>query len=154
MLYSAKRRAKAEHVPFTLTLGDIIIPKRCPVLGIPLQPGKGCWTANSPSLDRFIPALGYVPSNIEVISQRANMLKHSASFEEIWALAAWMGRKVGKQAVRKWGQGYVYKQPASRFWWIRYSAQGKDCRMSSKGTQREEAENLLRLLVGGNGKPT
>ena len=57
------------------------IPDVCPVLGIPLDQdpkGKGERSDNSPSLDKFIPSLGYVKGNIHIISWRANHLKNDA----------------------------------------------------------------------------
>ncbi|MCA3718382.1 MAG: hypothetical protein IM674_09025 [Brevundimonas sp.] len=41
----------------------------------------------SPSLDRIDPHKGYVPSNVRVISDRANRLKGDRSLSEIQALA-------------------------------------------------------------------
>ena len=95
MVKSAKSRAKKRNLPCTITVDDFEIPEFCPVLGVPL------WTSatksesshagpNSPSLDRFHPALGYVPGNVVVISQRANLLKGDGTLEEHKRLVAWM----------------------------------------------------------------
>ena len=54
----------------------------CPVLGIPLY-SDGRDNQNAPSLDRFIPSLGYVKGNVFVISRRANVLKGDATIEEV-----------------------------------------------------------------------
>ena len=92
LLSSAKQRAKEAGVPFSITEEDIIIiPPCCPVLGIPLQrkAGRGGGD-NSPSLDRIVPELGYVPGNIAVISNRANRIKSNATAEEIERVAAWL----------------------------------------------------------------
>ena len=51
----------------TITINDLVFPERCPVLNIPLL-STGKRTDNSPSLDRIIPSLGYVPGNVKVIS--------------------------------------------------------------------------------------
>lgn len=48
----AKMRAKENNLNFTIELSDIIIPKICPVLDIPLFITPGKRTDNSPSLDR------------------------------------------------------------------------------------------------------
>jgi hypothetical protein len=63
---------------------DVSVPDVCPVLGIPLKvvSGKG-FTDNSPSLDRIVPSLGYVPGNVVVISMRANRIKSDASLAEL-----------------------------------------------------------------------
>jgi len=55
----------------------------CPILGIPLIPGIGAQSPNSPSLDRIIPSLGYVKGNIAVISYRANAMKNDATIDEL-----------------------------------------------------------------------
>lgn len=78
----AKTRAQEQGIPFTLKIENIVIPKLCPLLGIELFQGKGAFVPNSPSLDRILPSLGYVPENIWVISHRANMIKNASSFDE------------------------------------------------------------------------
>lgn len=86
----ARERAKKKGVPFTIEEKDVVIPKTCPVLGIPLNKGVKNRTDNSPSIDRLIPERGYVPGNIAVISWRANNLKSDATVEEIGELYKWM----------------------------------------------------------------
>lgn len=86
----AKRRAMLYDLPFNITLDDIIIPDVCPVLGIPIISGGKANNPHLPSLDRFIPELGYVKGNIAVISLRANSIKKNASIKEIQALFEWM----------------------------------------------------------------
>jgi hypothetical protein len=85
LVLRARSRAKRDNLPFDLTADDITIPLYCPVLGIPLyrningnKPG-----ANSPSIDRIVPSLGYVKTNICVISHRANILKRDATVDEL-----------------------------------------------------------------------
>lgn len=89
MFLSAKYRAKSAGIPFTISVSDIVIPEYCPVLGIKIVVG-GDDKNSSPSLDKFIPELGYVPGNIHVISFRANWLKQNATLDEIEKLAHWM----------------------------------------------------------------
>jgi hypothetical protein len=83
----AKSRAKIKGIPFTLTAADIPpLPKKCPIIGIPLSyrdDGEAGATPNSPSLDRIIPELGYVPGNVRWVSYRGNLLKNNASIEEL-----------------------------------------------------------------------
>lgn len=98
MIRAARSRAKRQGVPFNLSLDDFIIPKYCPVLGIKIKRAKGRFNRNSPSLDKFIPAKGYIKTNIKVISHRANMLKWDASVEEIEALARYMRRITQEQS--------------------------------------------------------
>jgi hypothetical protein len=89
-----KQRAKRRGVPCTLTFQQVARMVAdtpvCPVLGIPLQRAKDKPNDNSPSLDCFYPELGYVPGNVFVISYRANVLKNSATLEEVRAMLAWM----------------------------------------------------------------
>lgn len=75
MYHAAKKRASIYNVPFELAFEDIIVPDLCPILGLKLEHGQGKAQDNSPSLDRIIPHLGYVPGNVKVISYRANRYK-------------------------------------------------------------------------------
>lgn len=79
---NAKARAKSSGAPFDLTVPDIILPTHCPILDIPLRMNEGTMQDDSPTLDRRIPSLGYVKSNVSVISNRANRLKADGSLEE------------------------------------------------------------------------
>lgn len=85
MLRSARNRAKKEGFEFSITLEDIAIPEKCPVLRLPLtkQLGLGRRVALSPSLDRKDNTKGYVPGNVWVISWRANFLKSNATVAEL-----------------------------------------------------------------------
>lgn len=89
----ARQRAQEQGVPFKITHDDIVIPESCPVLGIKLSHSEreaGGFHDASPTLDKFVPALGYVPGNIAVISWRANKLKGDATTAELQAVASWM----------------------------------------------------------------
>lgn len=88
MLLNARVRARRAGVPFNLTEADIHIPSHCPVLGIPLIRGGN--NESSPTLDRIVPAKGYVRGNVVVISRRANTIKADASAQEVTAVARWM----------------------------------------------------------------
>ena len=85
---NAKGRAKRKGVPFTITLDDVPpIPEACPVLGIPLRINNTAARGDSPSLDRIVPQLGYVPGNVMWISHRANSIKSDATPAELRAVA-------------------------------------------------------------------
>lgn len=86
MLKKARSRAKDVGVPCTIREVDIVIPEICPLLGMKLVVGVGRFGPNSPSLDRIIPHLGYVPGNVWVISQRANQIKNDATLSELTLL--------------------------------------------------------------------
>ncbi len=94
MYHRAKKRSLVSGVPFTLLFSDMpLIPKKCPVLGIPLfvgHVGKKGAIHGSPSLDRIRPDDGYVAGNVRVISHRANSLRKDATSDEL--------RKVSRDA--------------------------------------------------------
>lgn len=87
ILDRVKGRAIRKGIPFTLEIEDIVIPDVCPVLGMPFIYGHHDWTY---SLDRIKPELGYVKGNVIVMSNRANMMKSTATTEEIGKLHAFM----------------------------------------------------------------
>jgi len=89
-LYSSKRRAEKEGLPFDLKIEDLEVPEKCPILGLELKVGSDSSLEVSPSLDRIVPELGYVKGNIRVISGRANRLKSDASIEELEAILKYM----------------------------------------------------------------
>ena len=93
-LLAAKKRAVTAGVPFSLEEKDIVFPDVCPVLGLPLdleaKEGPRKRTDNTPSLDRILPALGYVKGNVRIISWRANRLKSDATMEEVRRLLKYM----------------------------------------------------------------
>lgn len=82
LLSHAKKRAQEYGIPFAISREDITIPDYCPVLGIKIVQKGGKTSDNSPSIDRIIPALGYVKGNVMVISWRANAIKRNGTAEE------------------------------------------------------------------------
>lgn len=73
---------------FNICPEDIHIPLEYPVLAIPLSASGS--RESRPSLDRFIPANGYVIGNIRVISFRANRIKSDATLEEMRRVLSYM----------------------------------------------------------------
>ena len=93
----AKSRAQNKNVPFTVTLKYLreMAGDHCPVFGHKFvwgrsHLGKGKTTGDSPSLDRIIPELGYVPGNVVFISHNANRIKNNATEKELYAVADWL----------------------------------------------------------------
>ena len=89
MLYnSAKQRAKNRGLEFNISVQDITIPDRCPILKMKLNKFWGSSQqnntdrANVVSLDRIDSLQGYVKGNILVVSYRANILKGNGTADE------------------------------------------------------------------------
>ena len=80
---SAKKRALVKGLEFNIELRDIHIPKKCPILKVPLI----CSTRYSPSIDRIYPDKGYVKGNIAVISTLANSMNANATPKELLIFA-------------------------------------------------------------------
>ena len=105
MLQGARRRAKLKGLECDLTREDIIIPKECPILGIPLFKGtKSCYY-NSPTIDRIDNSKGYTKDNIQIISMKANSMKNAASFEELIKFADWVDEN-----IRRYSPNYREKE--------------------------------------------
>lgn len=92
LYWSVKGRARKLGLPFNLELEDLVIPTVCPILGLPLarNTGQKRPAPNSPSVDRIDPTKGYVKGNVQVISQRANIMKNDANSEELRKFAEWV----------------------------------------------------------------
>jgi uncharacterized Zn finger protein (UPF0148 family) len=92
MFRRAKSRAKERNIEFSIDKSDVIIPEFCPILGIKLEPfaGHSGGRPNSPALDRIDNSKGYIKGNVVVISHLANMMKSSASREELLTFADWV----------------------------------------------------------------
>lgn len=87
ILNRVKTRAKEKGLAFNLELEDIVIPDVCPVFKVPFIYGDHSWTY---SLDRIKPELGYVKGNVVIISNKANMMKNTATAEDVRMLYQWM----------------------------------------------------------------
>lgn len=76
----------------TISKEDIPLPETCIYLGIQLDyyrpnKGEGIRYPHSPTIDRIDPNIGYIPGNIQVISDLANRMKQNASPEQLIAFA-------------------------------------------------------------------
>lgn len=92
---SVRSRANKAGIPFGIDISDITVPNVCPILKKPFEK-SGQYGA---SVDKFIPALGYVKGNVAVISRRVNLLKNNATLEEIEALYLWMKERESIRAA-------------------------------------------------------
>ena len=87
MLNRSKSRAKRKGFEHNITLEDIQIPDKCPLLGIQLSKGSVSVQESSPTLDRIDSSKGYIKGNVWVISYKANTIKSNATPEELLTIA-------------------------------------------------------------------
>jgi len=90
LFQQAKYRAKTRNIPFDIEILDIIIPEICPILGLPLKTLIDGNRDLSPSLDRIDNTKGYLKGNIQVISSKANTMKHNANKSELINFSNWV----------------------------------------------------------------
>lgn len=73
---------------FNLTIDDIVIPEKCPLLEVPLSTDpKDFNEPNYYTCDRIDSSKGLVKGNIQVISLRANKMKNKATENELLIFA-------------------------------------------------------------------
>jgi hypothetical protein len=90
-LIGAKSRAKKKGLEFSLTKEDVEWVEICPVFGVKLEYGVGVGPKPlSPSLDRIDSSKGYVKGNVQILSNKANVMKHNATPEELIQFAEWI----------------------------------------------------------------
>ena len=100
---TARYRAAKNGLAFNLDVSDIVVPKRCPILGVELvRGGDGTRLGPhpyAPSLDRIVPTKGYVKGNVAVISFAANRIKLNLTEEHVVAFLAYL--QSAKKTKRK-----------------------------------------------------
>lgn len=69
-----------------------MIPDICPTCKKPMEAGTTEDKDSSPSLDRIVPALGYVIENCVVICFRCNRIKNDSTPEQLYAIADYFYR--------------------------------------------------------------
>jgi len=85
-------RSCSQRIEFRITPNDLVLPERCPFLGVILNysvtrsrdgDSKDDWA----TIDRVDGSKGYVPGNVQIISHLANRMKNSASVEQLITFA-------------------------------------------------------------------
>ena len=92
LLFSSYCNAKTGGVQHSIGVDDIPLPPTCLYLGIQLDyratsNGKKRRVQNGASIDRIDPTKGYVPGNIQIISDLANRMKQDATISQLVAFA-------------------------------------------------------------------
>jgi hypothetical protein len=91
MWWRAKKRSEKSGIEFNILKEDIVIPEFCPVFGFTFQVGDGKGPIDkSPSLDRINNSKGYIKSNIQVISFKANRMKNDCNVDDVEKLLCFM----------------------------------------------------------------
>jgi hypothetical protein len=90
LLNSAKKRAKDNNLEFNITIDDIFLPEKCPILGLELTFNLEKVEDNSYSIDRIDSSKGYIKGNIQIISFKANTIKNNANLQELEAIYFYM----------------------------------------------------------------
>jgi predicted Fe-S protein YdhL (DUF1289 family) len=98
----AKRRAFEKGLDFNITPSDVVVPDKCPILGMPLVvfKGKSGGRPDSPALDRIDNSKGYVKGNVAVISHLANCMKSSATDEQLILFSKWVFANIQKKTCQ------------------------------------------------------
>jgi thymidylate synthase ThyX len=78
-----KSSAKRRGLDFNLEFEDIVWNDVCPYLGIELNYQTDGESGSKASLDRIDSSLGYIKGNVQVISNKANVMKNDADSKEI-----------------------------------------------------------------------
>jgi len=94
MLNNAKKRALKKGIDFSLTKEDIVIPEVCPILKVPFVIGTKDNYDYTPTIDRIDNSKGYTKENIQIISNKANSMKNSASFEMLQNFAKYVNENI------------------------------------------------------------
>jgi len=92
LLNKAKERAKKKKLAFSITVEDLCVVEKCPVLGIAIRYDLERVSSNSPTIDRIDNSRGYISGNVQIISFRANSLKSDATIEELQLVIEHMKR--------------------------------------------------------------
>jgi len=101
LYHIARARARRKNIEWGLEISDIIVPRKCPVLGIKLAMNSVMPKDNSATIDRINPKIGYIKSNVSVISNLANKIKSNATAEEIKKTYQWLKKNENYNSIHK-----------------------------------------------------
>lgn len=84
LLSSSKSTAKKKGYLHTMSVDDITIPTHCPYLGVELTNIQNSFKVpTNISIDRIDSSKGYIPGNVQVISNLANRMKQEATEKQL-----------------------------------------------------------------------
>lgn len=92
---NAKSRAKIQGHEFNITIDDLDLPEKCPILEIPLDGYISKNRNNNPSIDRIDNTKGYIKGNVCIISFKANRMKSDLTIEELEKILDYIKRNIG-----------------------------------------------------------
>jgi hypothetical protein len=101
LYHIGRARARYKNIEWNLEISDIVVPKRCPVLGMKLKMNSVVPKNNSATIDRINPNIGYIKSNVAVISHLANKIKSNATVEEIKKTYQWLKKNENYNSIHK-----------------------------------------------------
>jgi len=90
ILIEAKRRALRKNIEYDLNENEIFVPDVCPILGTKFENG----TSYAFSIDRKDNSKGYKMDNVQIISNKANIMKSDATNEELVKFAEWIIKEI------------------------------------------------------------
>lgn len=90
LMRSAKKRAKRDGIPFSITDRDIELVHICPIRGVKMVRNQGKISPDNYSLDRRDNSKGYEPGNVFILSWMANQSKNNLTVEQVERLLAYM----------------------------------------------------------------
>lgn len=101
---SSQNNARKKGVEHTIQISDIPKPVVCKYLGIKLLYSRTAESGRlrhpyAPSIDRIDSSRGYVPGNIQVISDLANRMKQNATITQLVAFAEGVLRVHGRKQL-------------------------------------------------------
>jgi hypothetical protein len=88
LLVQTRGRCARGGILFSLAQDDVELPDTCPITKRALLYVSDRRDNDGPSLDRIIPALGYVRGNVRILSRRANRIRQDCLDPDIFRALA------------------------------------------------------------------